>query len=498
VTAEHERPAPDLSTPQHILHWARRRGDAVAIVERDRTTTYRDLAMDVARFVKALRASSWSAGMLAGIACDDRHVHLRLLLACEILGVTTISLAGSALASDDDVTRRCDVLCLGAEHTPDAARPGQGLLHLSSSLLGRIGQLPVSPSDLALLDHRPTDDTVVTLVRTSGSTGRPKVLAMTHGATRRLIERTTWQPNDPGYAWNFVNLYNFTNRSSYQETAIALRRGCTVALSSMDTVFHDFARFEQFRTTLVSGDAVRLAQAIPPGWSGPRDGLVHIKGGALRPRIRAMVRRFIVRHVYHNYGANEVSRLTILDDDDVGTLLPDVEIRIMTEADQPSPACETGLIEARAPGMATSYLWDPETSAQAFHDGWYRTGDVGFMPAPDRLVVLGRADDWVNLGGIKFAPGPIEHRIADLPDIKDAVLLSIQAPSGRDILHVVLESAVPDAERQHRDALIAILTGHTDIFVPHVLPSLPRTETGKVRRGLLRDLLAQRTGAMAV
>lgn len=498
MIAPDDPPDASLSTPQCIRHWIERQGDAPAIIERDRTVTYRELGVGIVRFVKALRASSMQPDMLAGIVCEDRLVHLRLLLACEILGVTTVSLPRSAIVTNDPILARCDTLCLGAEQAPDQVRPAGGLLHLSRSFLAWTESLPFTPADLTLLDHRPADDTVVTLVRTSGSTGRPKVLAMTHGMTRRLIERTTWQPDDPGYAWNFLNLYNFTNRSSYQESAIALRRGRVLVLSGMDTVFADMNRFGQFRTTLVSGDAVRLAQSIPAGWSGPRAGLVHIKGGALGPRVRARLRALVVRHVYHNYGANEVSRLTILDDDDVGTLLPGVAIRIMTEAGQPAPPGETGLIEARAPGMVTSYLWDPETSGQAFQDGWYRTGDIGFMPAPDRLVVLGRADDWVNLGGIKFAPGPIEHRIAELPGIEDAVLLSVPTPSGQDVLHVVLQSADASVAQRHRDALITILSGHVDQFIPVVRPSLPRTETGKVRRMVLRHQLAQRSDAVAV
>ncbi len=425
----------------------------------------------------------------------NRYLGLLVLFAGEIIGATTLSLSPTEIGSGDPILARFDLLCVGQEVAAPSDRGG--VLHLTQAVIDRIGHTPVSASDFDLLDHRPADDAVLTLVRTSGSTGRPKVMAMTFANTQALIERTAWQPSDPGYEWNFLNLYGFSNRSSYQESAISLRSGCTVVSSGLGSIFTDMERFDQFRTTLVSGDAVRLVHAIPPGWVGPRTGLIHIKGGAVPAAIRARLLRDVVTHVYHNYGANETSRMTIIGDDGVGTLLPDVTIRVMTDDGMEVAPGETGLIEARARGMVDGYLWDEAATRAAFHGGWYRTGDMGFMPAPDRLVVLGRADDWINLGGIKFSPQAIEQRMKEIAGVEDAVLLALPDPAGNDRLHVVLQS--PDAELADRcqQELISILSGHVSLFIPHVLADLPRTETGKVRRMALRRLLAESRPEMA-
>ena len=480
-------PGPDGSTAQWLLHGARTRPDAPAVMIGAATTSYQDMVLGVARLLKALRLSSVAPGMLVAIVSEDRPLHLRLLLACEALGVTVISLPRTILGTADPILDRCDMLCLGPDEP--AVEHGGGQLRLDRDRLAAIDALPLADSDLAALDQRPDDQAITSLVRTSGSTGRPKVIAMRFADSQTLIARTTWQPDDPGHAWNFLNLYNFTNRSSWQESAIALRQGRTVVLSSMARVFQDMDRFPSFRMTLVSGDAARLAEAVPAGWGAPRAALIHVKGGALTPVVRAGLRR-IVTHVYQNYGANEVSRVSILDDQGVGTLLPDVVARVMTAEGAPAPHGQPGLIEVRAPGMATGYLWDDAASRAAFRDGWYRTGDIGVMPDARTLVVWGRADDWVNLGGIKFAPAVQEQRIAALAGVRDAALLAIPDPQGLDRLHVVLEADDPAVVDRHRDALVEILSGTVDVFIPHVLPAFPRTETGKTRRHALRRLLA--------
>lgn len=486
----------NLSTPQCILHWFRHRPDAVALIEAGRAYSYGDLGVGVVRYVKTLRATGLRPGMLLGVSCRNRYLHLLVLLSAEILGAPTLSLAPTEIAAHDPILHRCDMLCVQEPGIEESSLPTEtALLNLTQETIDRIGRIPVLAGDLHLLDHCPTDHTVVTLVRTSGSTGRPKVMAMTHGNTRHLLRRTAWQPSDPGYAWNFLNLYGFSNRSSYQETSIALRAGRTVVSSALWSIFTDMRRFDEFRTTLVSGDAVRLVHAIPSDWIEPRSGLIHIKGGAIPPAIRERLEREVVTHVYHNYGANETSRMTIVDAQGVGTVLPDVSVRIVMDDGNEAPPGQSGLIEARALGMVESYLWDDAATRAAFREGWYRTGDVGFMPAPGKLVVVGRADDWVNLGGVKFSPHAIEERMRAIAGVDDAVLLSLPDASGHDQLHVVLQSSDPGVARRCTDQLISILSGQVSSFIPHVLAALPRTDTGKVRRPILRQQLAPRGAA---
>lgn len=474
------------STSQRILHWYRRTPHAPAVLEHGRAFSYGDLAAGIVQWAHALAASSVRPGMLVGLQHPLRYLHLLLIEACEVLGATTVSLSAGDVASGDPILERCDFLCV--QQAPPRA-PEAGVLSLTQAVIDRVGHIPVVPGDLGMLDGRPPADRVVRLVRTSGTTGQSKVLAMTAAAMDRLAAKTLHMPDDPGTPWNFINLYDFTLRSALCETELALRLGLTAVSSSMETVFADMRRVNGFRITLVSGDARRMAAAIPPDWAGPQEGVVLVKGGALDARTRAVLRSRIAPHVYHSYGANEAHRIAMIREDGIGVLEPGMRSRIVDEAGAEQPLDTLGLIEV-GPTLVDGYLWNEAETARCFRDGWYRTFDLGLMPAPDQVVVLGRADDMVSIGGVKFAPHGLEGRIRALPGLREAVLVARTLPDGEEELAVVLETDLPALTPGLQHEIVSILAGTVPRFRPWLLPDLPRTETGKVRRADIRRLVA--------
>ena len=476
-----------LSTTQCLLHWVERTPDAIAVIEQDHPYRYGDLGVSVVQYVQALRASAATPGMLVGIACENRYLHLVLLLAAEIVGATAVSFSKTDVLANDPVLARCGLLCLEDGLTTPLPVP---VMSVGQAAIDRIARTPVSRTDFALLDHCPADEAVVILTRTSGSTGRPKVLPMTQALMRDLTAKAARFPDDPGHAWNFLNLYGFTLRSAYNESTIALRCGRTVVSSHLWSLLSDMRRFDAFRTTLVSGDAVRLAAMLPDDWNTPRSGIVNIKGGAVPPSVRRALRQRVASHVFHTYGAIEVQRIAVIDEAGIGHLPPDASVRIMMDDGREGAPGEIGMIEVRTGMMVQRYLWDEEASRTAFRDGWYRTNDLGTVPEPGKVVVLGRADDVLNVGGVKLAPQMLEQRIRDLDGIDDAVLLMVPVPDAEDALYLVLQSPDAAAFGRNQDAILAILSGYVRVFVPCVLASLPRTDTGKVRRDPLRRLLA--------
>ncbi len=439
----------------------------------------------IARWVKALRASAVGPGMMVGIECEDRIPHLALIQACEIVGATSFSLSHADVASGARIMGRCDFLCL--RHVPDAMRD-RGLLELSAATLDRVAALPLAPADLRVLDHCPADGTVIRLTATSGSSGEPKIVPQTQGTTRRLRERSMWFPDDPGFAWNFLNVYNFTIRGAQRETETALCLGRTAVMSALDGLLDDMTRFGQCRLTLIAGDAVRLAEG--PGWSSPRTAVLHVKGGHLPLAVRARITQRIVTHLFHSYGTKETQIAAMIGADGIAVVVPEVTIRLVDGAGQPVPFGEVGVIEIQTDAVPKAYFDDEAQSEAAFHDGWYRSPDLGRMVGPDRFELIGRADDMVNLGGIKVAPHGLEDRIRALDGVRDAVLVAVPARDGPDEAHVVLEGEPSLLTPAMRDALADILRGALSQVVATVLADLPRTDTGKVRRQALREQLA--------
>lgn len=478
--------SPRASVPQSVLHWVRHTPHDAAIVEAGRRVSYAEFAALILRVRAALLATGAGPNGMVGVQTDDRTLALALLVACEIIGATSFPLSAADVTEDaPDVLGRCDIVC-----SEQPARPSdrRAWLPLGDATLRRIAGIPVSAGDLELLDTVRPDSDLLKIGRTSGSSGRPKLIGMTARVSRAQIDRSARERALPGFVPDVVVLYNFVPHWVYVESAMAWRAGRTVVLSGFDRVCQDLARFPGCHLGLHSGDVQRLLDARPPSAVGPWRCLLNIKGGAIPSRWRERLLQEVVSDLHHSYGITETFRISVIDPDGVGHLCPDAQVRIVAPDGTPVPPGATGIIEVRTPSLVDGYLWDPEATAASFIDGWFRTSDSGFMPAPDRLVLLGRVDDMLNLGGIKVAPEPLEDAIRAIDGVEDAILIVTSDSTGADALTVglSLRDGV-DAGAIHA-AIMTILAPHAATFVAWHLPALPRTETGKPRRAILRQM----------
>jgi O-succinylbenzoic acid--CoA ligase len=142
--------------------------------------------------------------------------------------------------------------------------------------------------------------------------------------------------------------------------------------------------------------------------------------------------------------------------------------------------------------MVDGYFDDPAATAAAFIDGWYHTRDAGFVPEPGKLVILGRADDMLNIGGIKLAPHRIEDELRSVPGIADAALVAGSSPTVSSTLVVAVEPAAATLSPRAEIEIRSIVGRHVRDFELFPLPSFPRTETGKIRRGEIEAAFRRR------
>ena len=121
----------------------------------------------------------------------------------------------------------------------------------------------------------------------------------------------------------------------------------------------------------------------------------------------------------NTYGSTEASIVTVMRSDDikldtVGSVIPGVEVRI----------AENGEILVKSEGVFSGYYKNPQATAEKLKDGWYYTGDAGFLDADGHLVYLDRVDELQELaGGKRFAPQSTEVRLRFSPYIKDAMVV---------------------------------------------------------------------------
>lgn len=235
-------------------------------------------------------------------------------------------------------------------------------------------------------------------------------------------------------------------------------------------------------TALVPTQLARLLDTDPHPLAGFDAVLL---GGAAAPDELLRRARAAGVHVVSTYGMTETAGGCVYD----GWPLDGVQIRIDgTEAD-------TGSVELTGPMLATGYLDAPQETPVAFHDGWFRTSDLGRLDGQGRLQVLGRADDVIVTGGLNVAPTEVEAVLSGLPGVAAACVVGLPDPDwGERVTAVVIptDPGRPPDPGALRVAAGRLLTGAQIPKEIILFDALPLRGVGKPDRRAVRTMLAAR------
>ncbi|WP_342318930.1 long-chain-fatty-acid--CoA ligase [Corynebacterium mayonis] len=177
----------------------------------------------------------------------------------------------------------------------------------------------------------------------------------------------------------------------------------------------------------------------------------------------------------------------------IGLPFPNTEIRIANpdNLDETMPDGEPGELLARGPQVFKGYLNKPEATEDAFHDGWFRTGDMGIMEPDGYIRLVSRIKEMIITGGFNVYPDEVEQVIKEHPDIEDAAVVGRPRSDGsEDVVACVTlrEGAVieSDALRSFaRERLTAYKVPRTFYH----FEELARDMTGKIRRREVQQAL---------
>src|SRR5262249_45066782 len=176
-----------------------------------------------------------------------------------------------------------------------------------------------------------------------------------------------------------------------------------------------------------------------------------------------------------------------------GTPLPGVEIRVVHHAGKPRPwdGQSVGELEVRGPWVASSYYNDPR-SEEAFHDGWFRTGDVVTIDADGYVHIADRAKDVIKSGGEWISSVELENTIMGHPCVLEAAVIGLphERWQERPLACVVTkpgETLTPEAVIEWLVPRVAKWWLPDDVVF---VETLPKTSVGKLAKRELRQQLA--------
>lgn len=209
----------------------------------------------------------------------------------------------------------------------------------------------------------------------------------------------------------------------------------------------------------------------------------------------------------NTYGMGEtiIHTRTVPDDpadkirDTVGRPIPGAEVKIVSpsERSRELPTGEVGEICFRGPTLFVGYHNQPDlTASTRDDDGWFYTGDLGFLDTEGYLSFAGRAKEVINRGGSKIYPKEIEDVLVSYSGIKDAAVVGMPDDRMGEVVCAYVVPIEPDRPISLEE--IKSFFEHEKVM-KYMMPEqvvnmaeLPMTPTGKVRKAALQEDAKQR------
>lgn len=416
------------------------------------------------------------------------------------------------------------------EWADQIARSGAELVLGEPDLLDRLaadGDLPPDHPPLIGIGDLPWDgpapdpdpesgtgpDEVAWLMFTSGTTGRPKGVRLTH---RSLLAGTaataSGRPVRPGDV--FCTPFPLCHVAGYQVVlhhlfgrhAVVLRRFTPAALVDA-THRHGVTNLSLAPTMLE--DLLAHAADDPAALDVLRGGIRVIAYGSAPMPVPLLRRAGDVLGCDFNqgYGMTELSgNAVFLSPDDhraaittrpelarsAGRPAPGAEIAILDEHGTRLPPGALGEVAVRGAQVTTGYWDDPEATAKAFTDGWFRTGDAGRVDAAGYLYLVDRIKDVIITGGENVSSLEVEDVLRAVPGVAQVAVVGLPDPRwGQTVCAVIVPAGAQPSEDDLVAACRARLAGFKTPRRIEYADALPRTGTGKVRKSALRDSLSR-------
>ena len=220
-------------------------------------------------------------------------------------------------------------------------------------------------------------------------------------------------------------------------------------------------------------------------------------GGPCAPAVKAAMIEWLGPVVEEYYGSTEAGPITHVSSAEwlahpgtVGMAIPGVEIAIVDEAGRPVPQGEVGEVQSRNPGYPDfTYLGRDADRAALDRGGMLASGDMGYLDPDGRLFLCDRKRDLVISGGVNIYPAEIEAALQTVAGVADCAVFGVPDAINGEALLAVVEPA-PGAQVTPEGIGAALRSRIASYKVPRTIlltDALPREETGKIRKRLLRD-----------
>ncbi len=348
------------------------------------------------------------------------------------------------------------------------------------------------------------------MLYTSGTTGRPKGVVTTHGNLQAQVTalEEAWGWNSDDHILLVLPLHHVHGIVNVLTCALWSGARCQI--------LPGFDPLETWRRIAV-GD-LTLFMAVPTIYSKllrtweaqPKDVRVRWTNGCRRMRLMvsgsaalpvSMLERWrnVTDHtLLERYGMTEIGMALSNSLDGtrrpgfVGRPLPGVEVRLVDEDEREAPPGTPGEIHVRGPGVFLEYWERPSETEEAFHEGWFRTGDIAVVEDGDYRILGRRSVDIIKSGGYKVSALEVEEVLRGHPSVSECAVVAVPDPEWGERVGVALvpsNSGTSDIGPASQVDPVQLRGWAKERLAPYKVPTaflivseLPRNAMGKVTK----------------
>jgi malonyl-CoA/methylmalonyl-CoA synthetase len=460
-----------------------------------RTLTFGDIDARANRMAAELAARGLAKGDRLCLHLENRIEFIDLYLACTRLGIIMVPM--NVLYRERELRH----IITDAEPSAIVVARGSDATYPDGATLWFVDELSASA------EHRSNDrtdthvdgDDPALIIYTSGTTGVAKGAVLSHNnlAANGITVSTVWHITSADRYLAVLPLFHVHGLGNGIHSWLI--SGCTMRLLERFDQRATPAIMAEFKPTLFFGVPTIYVRLLDPSIVSndqARDiganARLFVSGSAPLPaHVHEAFRARYGTTILERYGMSEA--LMIMGNlyegerraGSVGPPFPGVSARIVDVDGKPLGDDEPGEVEIKSPHLFSEYWCRPDATIAAFHDGWFRTGDIAVRSPDGYYTLRGRRGDLIISGGFNIYPREIEEMLLEDARVREAAVVGIHDDVRGEvpIAYIVVADDVDVAEL---DA--ACRSQLASFKIPRAfirIATLPRTALGKVQKHLL-------------
>jgi long-chain acyl-CoA synthetase len=378
---------------------------------------------------------------------------------------------------------------------------GEAVAGAANSLVAdaAFGDLLSSVSPAREVVDRAGGDTAVILY-TSGTTGQPKGAELTHAnlaANVEIVATDLFRVGPDDVIFGGLPLFHSFGQTCGLNTAFSV--GACLTLVPRFAPANVLQVLDRDRVTVFEGVPTMYNTLLtqPDRKKYDLSALrVCVSGGAALPG--EVLRGFEMEFgcvILEGYGLSETSPVATFDHPDrvrkpgsIGTPIRGVEVRVVDERGKDVRSGEVGEIAIRGHNVMKGYWRQPDATAEAIPDGWFRSGDLARSDEDGYLFIVDRRKDMIIRGGYNVYPREIEEVLYEHPAVAEAGVIGVPDPAlGEEVgAAVVLKPGFTTSAEEIREYVKAQVAAYKYPRRVWFVSALPKGPTGKVLKREIR------------